>query len=188
MAVLRLVDQISSELDNGNITVGVFIDLSKAFDTIDHSVLLDKLQMYGIRGKAIEWLRSYLTDWSQFVGIGKNQSNKKRIKCGVPQGSILGPLLFIIYINDIVNASTILSMVLFADDTNIFISGRDLSEICATSNKELHKLSRWFKLSILSLTLKKTNFMLFKPKGKVICTYPDIYIDETKINKVNWYL
>jgi len=112
MAVLRLVDQISSELDKGNITVGVFIDLSKVFDTIDHSILRDKLQMYGIWGKVIDWLRSYLTDRSQYVGIGKNQSNKKRIKCSVPQGSILGPLLFIIYINDILNASTILSMFL----------------------------------------------------------------------------
>jgi len=77
MAVLRLVDQISSELDKGIITVGVFIDLPKAFDTIDHSILLEKLQMYGIRGKAIDWLRSYLTDRSQYVGISKNQSNKK---------------------------------------------------------------------------------------------------------------
>jgi len=84
-----------------------------------------------------------------------------------------------------VNASTILSMVLYADDTNIFIYGRDLSEICATLNKELHILSRWFKLSKLSLNVKKTNFMVLKPKGKVICTYPDIYIDETKINKVD---
>jgi len=169
--------------------------LYSSFKVGDYSTALDEAFDYITKWAGIWQLQiannltllfcSYLTDRSQYVGFGKNQSNNKRIKCGVPQGSTLGPLLFNIYIKDILNASTILSMVLFADDTNIFISGRDLSEICATLNKELHKPSRWFKLSKLSLNVKKTNFMVFKPNGKVICTSPDIYIDETKINKVD---
>jgi len=103
MAILRLVDQISNEIVKGNITVGVFIDLSKAFDTIDHTILIDKLECNGVRRLALKWMRSYLANRKQYVFQGSPQSNVAAIKCGVPQGSILGPLLFNIYIKDVVN-------------------------------------------------------------------------------------
>jgi len=138
MAILRLVDQIATEIDKGNLTMGVFIDLSKAFDTIDHHILLDKLPMYGIRGNCFDWFNSYLTERKPYVCL----NDMLCVNCGVPPGSILGPLLFIIYVNDIVNISNILQMILFADDTNIFVSGPNINELCLSMNTELSKLSQ----------------------------------------------
>jgi len=96
--------------------------MSKAFDTIDHNILLDKLQLYGLRGNVLEWMRSYLSNRTQYVSVNNIKSDASTINRGVPQGSILGPLMFIIYINDIVNISQVLNMILFADDTNLFFS------------------------------------------------------------------
>ena len=101
-------------------TIGVFIDLKKACDTVDHSILISKLHCYGIRGLALEWIKSYLFNRRQYVGYNNSISEFKEIKCGVPQGSILGPLLFILYINDMCDVSKLLHIILFADDTNIF--------------------------------------------------------------------
>ena len=108
--------------------IGIFIDLSKAFDTIDHEMLLHKLNHYGIRGSAHSLLKSYLTDRMQYTTVLNESSNYNKIKYGVPQGSVLGPLLFIIYINDIVNCTTKAHFVLFADDTNIFVVDKSEKE------------------------------------------------------------
>ena len=184
MAILRLVDQIATEIDKGNLTLGVFIDLSKAFDTIDHNILLDKLSMYGIRGNCFDWFKSYLTERKQYVCLNDVKSDMLCVNCGVPQGSILGPLLFIIYVNDIVNISNILQMILFADDTNIFVSGPNINELCLSMNTELSKLSQWFKLNKLSLNIKKTNFIVFKPRTKSLTDVPNVLIDGYSVSKV----
>ena len=123
--ILTLIEKVTKAIDKFQHTVGVFLDLSKAFDTIDHDILLYKLYHYGIRGKAMEWFRSYLTNRKQFVAINGHYSSQQDVDCGVPQGSLLGPLLFNLYINDIQNSSDILSFILFADDSNVFLSHPD---------------------------------------------------------------
>ena len=124
-------------------------------------MLLEKLRHYGVRGVANDWLSSYLENRLQYVSFGDTDSTLRNVICGVPQGSILGPKLFIQYINDIWNVSPVLKFILFADDTNIFCSGSDIVQLSIIVSNELDKLSEWFAVNKLSLNLSKTNVMLF---------------------------
>ena len=119
MAHMILVDDLIKSLQNGEY---VFLDFSKAFDTVDHSILLSKMYHYGIRGVAFKWFQSYLADRQQYVTYNGVQSSKKLIKCGEPQRSILGPILFLLYINELVKVWSTTLPFIFADDTNLFIS------------------------------------------------------------------
>ena len=121
MAMIEMLDKISAAADNGEYPIAIFIDLSKAFDTINHSILLNKLEYYGIRGFALKWFESYLHSRQQYVFLNGASSATSHINYGVPQGSILGPLLFILYINDLAKCSEILNLILLADDTNFCI-------------------------------------------------------------------
>ena len=159
------------------------MDLSKAFDTVNHDILLKKLYHYGIRGVAFDWFKSYLSERKQFVTYNECHSEQKYIKCGVPQGSILGPLLFLLYVNDMVNASERLFSQLFADDTNVFISGKNLNSLIETMNCELQKLYEWMCVNKLSLNIKKTKFMLFTPK-KSLKVEQNVFINGHIIEKV----
>ena len=118
MGVFNLLSVIVDAIDKGMYCLGIFLDLSKAFDTIDHDILVKKLENYGVRGVTLNWFHNYLSNRRQFVVVGGCKSLTTAIHCGVPQGSVLGPLLFILYINDIVNSSKLFSYSLFADDTN----------------------------------------------------------------------
>ena len=181
MALLKLTDDISKSIDDGNVTVGVFIDLAKAFDTVDHFILLKKLAHYGIRGVANDWFCSYLTNRKQYVRIGKFNSVLSFIKCGVPQGSILGPILFLIYINDLNQISEILQTIMFADDTNLFLSGKNAIDVESQFNRELVLISEWFNVNLLSLNVKKTSYMVFSNARN---SRIDILLAGSKINQV----
>ena len=185
MAVMNLTEQISNAIDNKEFTAGVFIDLKKAFDTIHHEILLKKLEYYGIRGAAHSWLKSYLLDRDQFVEINNVKSDKQRIKFGVPQGSVLGPKLFILYINDICNVSKLLNCILFADDTNLFCHGKNLEELLKTMERELNILKTWFDLNKLSLNLSKTKLIIFG--NQKIENEVTLMINNIKIERVYEY-
>ena len=168
MAIMDMVHKITTCLENRNISIGVFLDLSKAFDTINHNILLHKLNSYGIRGTPLDWFCSYLSNRKQYTNIDSCSSSLGTITCGVPQGSLLGPLLFSLYINDICNASSVLSFILFADDTNIFYSSNNtnIQTIVNVLNVELNKVSMWLQANRLSLNLKKCTFMVFSNSKK----------------------
>ena len=164
MALLELTTNLTLALKEKNHTMGIFLDLSKAFDTIDHNILISKLHHYGIRGTALNWFKSYLDHRTQSVHALNSHSSTQNINVGVPQGSILGPLLFIIYMNDITNTTDHLKLILYADDTNIFLSHSDLDSLYHTMNTELTHITDWFRANKLSLNASKTNYMLFSPK------------------------
>ena len=140
LALIYLVDKISNALENGEYVLGVFLDFSKAFNTVDHDILFTKLHHYGVRGVCLNWFKSYLSNREQFVCFSGTDSDKKGIRCGVPQGSILGPLLFLIYINDLSSVSQKLFSLLFADDSNMFITGKNPDTLIELMNTELVKV------------------------------------------------
>ena len=161
-SLIEITEKIKESIDNGKYGCGIFIDLKKAFDTVNHKILLLKLEHYGVRGELLKWFESYLTDRKQYVFYNGISSEVLKITCGVPQGSVLGPLLFLIYINDLPTISDKLQFFLFADDTNIYFDSHDLKIIEKTVNHELKKLTLWLNVNRLALNVSKTNFVIFR--------------------------
>ena len=162
-AVLQITDKIQNAIENKLFSCGIFLDLTKAFDTVDHNILIRKLEYYGIRGLLGDWFRSYLTDRYQFVSVKNTNSQQKPITCGVPQGSVLGPLLFLLYINDFYKCAPDLDFHLFADDSNLLCSDRNLQILESKVNNQLQKVYEWLCANKLSLNVDKTNFVIFYP-------------------------
>ena len=160
-AILEMQDRLVKILNSKDCCVGIFMDLSKAFDTLDHNILLKKLSHYGIRGVALDWFQNYLSDRCQYVSINGANSGLLPITCGVPQGSILGPLLFLIYINDLPLVSKKAITILFADDTNALYTGKTYEELARVVCDDLAILSDWFKCNKLALNELKTKYIIF---------------------------
>ncbi len=180
-ALFSLTEEIRKALDNSNFACGIFIDLQKAFDTVDHQILLSKLEHYGIRGIANGWFKSYLSNRQQFVSINGFDSKKQKMKLGVPQGSVLGPLLFLIYINDLHHALKFSTIHHFADDTNLLIADKTIKKIQKKINIDLKLLCKWLKANKISLNASKTELIIFRDPKKKINFDPKIMIDGKKL-------
>ncbi len=188
-AAMELVDKIITYMDKNDTPIGIFIDLTKAFDTIDHSILLQKLRYYGFTELAVNLMQSYLTERTQYVQIDNTKSDFCSITTGIPQGSILGPLLFIIYMNDIAESSDLFDFVLFADDTSLtttvkLIMKKNNVNLQTCINDELDKINVWLKLNKLSLNIKKTKYMIFHTINKRIPNF-EIKIEGDIIERVS---
>ena len=164
------VDHISNEMESGKTPVTLFIDLPKAFDTLSFDILLQKLNYYSITGVNLKLLANYLRNRKQYVVFNNHNSEITDIRCGVPQGSILGPLFFSICINDLKNASNKCKFLMYADDTTIYFNVEDFDtkNLEAEINKELEQVNRWLKVNKLSLNVEKTKIMIFHRKRKHI--------------------
>ena len=156
-----MTETIKKTIDNGHFGCGIFIDLKKAFDTMNHSVLLKKLDHYGMKDIALQWFDSYLANRQRYVSINGYTSDKLVITHGVPQGSVLDPLLFLIFIYDLPSVSKCLTFYLFADDANIYFESLELSKIEKVVNRERRKVRKWLEANRLALNVDKTNFVIF---------------------------
>ena len=195
-AINYSVKYVAVNLEQKKHVIGIFLDLSKAFDTICHSKLLVKLQNYGIRGNCFELIKNYLCSRKQITKFNNVKSDTESILFGVPQGSVLGPLLFLLYINDIVNSASHSEFVIFADDTNIFISAENKEEAYNMANNVLKCVCTYLKLNQLHINLSKCAFMYFRPNlniyDRMICARSQVYnkaytlsVNGQKIRKVD---
>ena len=184
-AAVRLVDTISKEMESGSTPTALYIDLSKAFDTLSFDILLYKLNYYGVKSNAFKLLKNYLTNRKQYVVFNSQNSETVDITTGVPQGSILGPLLFSICINDLITISNKLKFIMYADDTTIYFNLEDFDpyHLKRDINNELEKITLWLKMNKLSLNVQKTKFMIFHRKQKQISEI-NIAINDTDIERV----
>ena len=184
-AAVKLVDHISKEMESGNTPAALYIDLSKAFDTLSFDILLYKLNHYGIKDNAFKLLKSYLTDRQPFVVFNNHNSETSIIKTGVPQGSTLGPLFFSICINDLITVSDKLKFIMYADDTTIYFNLEDFDRYNLEQDitNELENITLWLKRNKLSLNVQKTKLMIFHRKQKQINEL-NILIDGIAIERV----
>ena len=192
-ASLEMVDRISQYLDIGKLPITVYLDLSKAFDTINHEILLKKLRYYGFADAPLKWFSSYLHNRQQYVFFNGCYSVPKTLETGVPQGSILGPLLFLIYMNDIKEACKTFMPILYADDTGLVSSlcsfyqddKLNICEISRNINDELSCVQEWLNVNKLSLNVSKTKYMIFHHRQRKIDEFiPDIRINDSPIERV----
>lgn len=182
-ALLDFTQYVYRCLEDKINVVGLFLDLSKAFDSLSHHILVDKLKYIGIRGPPLKLFTNYLANRKQVVHCNNNKSDIKNISKGVPQGSILGPILFLIYINDIVHASSKFKFILFADDTNLLLSDNDLHVLHSNLSTEMGHISQWLRFNKLNLNITKSNYILFQ-NHTLRNTMPPLYFNGQTISNV----
>ena len=181
--VAEFIQHAVNSYDDNKCTISVLLDLSKAFDTINHRMLLYKLKYYGIRGIAYQWFHSYLSNRIQYVTFNGTKSIVQIVTCGVPQGSVLGPLLFLIYMNDLPLCLKASKAILFADDTTLYASSDDIAHLYKTVNHDLENLTDWFRANKLSLNTNKTHYMLFSHNRQLYP--PDQYTIQIESNIID---
>jgi len=183
-ALLLFTDFAKKHISRGNKVLTAFLDLKKAFDTVDHEILLQKLMMYGVGGVANDWFRSYLRDRKQLVKIPSGEkSGFKVVNLGVPQGSVLGPLLFLLYMNDLAFCVPEFQTILFADDTSLSLAGQNYDQILVEFNQLLGRVSEWLRVNLLSLNVSKTKYMLFRQQREYI-DHGGVFINGEEVSRV----
>ena len=173
-------------MDRKMFNLVVFLDLKKAFDTVNHDILVRKLELYGITGNALSMIKSYLTDRKQKCQLGDVITSESRVTCGIPQGSILGPLLFLLYINDLPHCLRQVSPRLFADDTNLTAAGETIEEVELAMNNDLLRIKEWLLANKLSLNVAKTEFLFIGSHHKLnnLDSQPCVNIGHDSIKQV----
>ena len=181
-AVLQLADHILQEFDKNKFVIGIFLDFTKAFETVDHQILLSKMEHMGVRGVALQWFKNYLENRQQLVLYNKFSSGFLNLEYSVPQGSILGPLLFNIYINDVAESTKNLSTILFADDSCMYFSHNDINSLFNIANEDLKNVENWLKLNRLTLNLNKSHYILFSRRKRTLQNIPLIKINDNLLS------
>ena len=184
LALIDVIDNVRKYIDQGEFALGIYLDLKKAFDTVNHSILLSKLEHYGFRGHVNKFIKSYLSDRQQYTVINGSKSDIEFISTGVPQGSVLGPLFFLLYINDIINCLSHSKTTLFADDTSLLLHDKNIKSLKNKAEFDLKNTYDWLLANKLSLSWDKTNFIIFHSPRRKVENFTDLKVYEFNINRV----